>query len=105
MKQHLIPVLLLISAAALAAQTPTAPDWTRLQDETMRHFQALLRLDTSNPPGNEKLAVDYLKQVLEREGIPVQTFALDPNRPNLVARLKGTGGKQPILLMGHTDVV
>jgi acetylornithine deacetylase/succinyl-diaminopimelate desuccinylase-like protein len=71
----------------------------------MRHFQALLRLDTSNPPGNEVAVTNYLKQVLEKEGIPVQIFAREPNRPNLVARLKGNGRKQPILFMGHTDVV
>jgi acetylornithine deacetylase/succinyl-diaminopimelate desuccinylase-like protein len=100
-----LSVCLLAASVALSAQTASAPDWYRLQDETMQHFQALLRFDTSNPPGNEKLATDYLKQVLEREGIPVQTFALDPNRPNLVARLKGNGAKRPILLLGHTDVV
>ena len=71
----------------------------------MRHFQALLRLDTSNPPGNEVAVTNYLKQVLEKEGIPVQIFAREPNRPNLVARLKGNGQKQPVLFMGHTDVV
>src|SRR5258706_5524142 len=104
-RRSLSVALLVAASSALAAQTPRPRDGTRLQDETMQHFQTLLRFDTSNPPGNEKLAVDYLKQVFEREGIPVQTFALDPNRPNLVARLKGTGTKRPILLMGHTDVV
>jgi acetylornithine deacetylase/succinyl-diaminopimelate desuccinylase-like protein len=94
-----------LTSVAVLAQSPRGPDWTRLQDETMQHFQALLRLDTSNPPGNEKLATDYLKQVLDREGVPVQVFALEPNRPNLVARIKGNGRKPPILLMGHTDVV
>ena len=43
--------------------------------------------------------------MLEREGIPVEVFALEPHRPNLVARLKGTGKKRPLLIMGHTDVV
>src|SRR5688500_5046379 len=71
----------------------------------MRHFQALVRYDTSDPPGNEKPAVDYVRQLLEKEGIAVQIFALEPNRPNLVARLKGNGSKRPLLLMGHTDVV
>jgi acetylornithine deacetylase/succinyl-diaminopimelate desuccinylase-like protein len=99
--------LLLLSAflaAASATQTPQ-PDWTKLEEETMRHFQAILRLDTSNPPGNEKLVVDYLKGVLEREGIETKIFALDPNRPNLVARIRGNGKKRPVLIMGHTDVV
>jgi acetylornithine deacetylase/succinyl-diaminopimelate desuccinylase-like protein len=71
----------------------------------MQHFQALVRADTSDPPGNEKPAADYLRQVLEKEGIPVKVFALEPNRPNIVARLKGNGRKRPLLLMAHTDVV
>src|SRR5204862_8228370 len=94
-----------VTSATILAQAPPTPDWAKLEAETLQHFQALLRFDTSNPPGNEKLAADYLKQVLDREGIPAQIFALEPARPNLVARLKGTGRRQPILLMGHTDVV
>jgi acetylornithine deacetylase/succinyl-diaminopimelate desuccinylase-like protein len=73
--------------------------------ETLQHFQALVRLDTSSPPGNEIRAVEYLKQVLDKEGIPYQVFAKDPQRPNLVVRIKGNGKKKPILVMGHTDVV
>jgi acetylornithine deacetylase/succinyl-diaminopimelate desuccinylase-like protein len=94
-----------LASAGLFAQAPREPEWSPIESETLQHFQALLRLDTSNPPGNEKLAVDYLKQVLDREGIPVQVFALDSDRPNLVARLRSSGRRQPILLMGHTDVV
>jgi acetylornithine deacetylase/succinyl-diaminopimelate desuccinylase-like protein len=73
--------------------------------ETLEHFQALVRMDTSDPPGNEQPAVDYLKRVLDKEGIPVQIFTKQPGRPNLVARLKGNGRKRPLLIMGHTDVV
>jgi acetylornithine deacetylase/succinyl-diaminopimelate desuccinylase-like protein len=101
----IVCVAAVISTTMLAQAPPPAPDWPRLEAETLQHFQALLRLDTSNPPGNEKLAADYLKQVLDREGIPTQIFALEPARANLVARLKGSGRRQPILLMGHTDVV
>ena len=101
--------LLVAGAAAghsrLSAQSASSPDWTKLQDETLRHFQAIVRLDTQNPPGNEYLVTDYVKSVLEKEGIPVEIFASDPKRPNLVARLKGSGRKQPILYMGHSDVV
>jgi acetylornithine deacetylase/succinyl-diaminopimelate desuccinylase-like protein len=71
----------------------------------MTHFQELVRFDTSNPPGHEKRVTDYLAEVLAREGIHSDIYALENDRPNLVARLKGTGRKQPILLMGHTDVV
>jgi acetylornithine deacetylase/succinyl-diaminopimelate desuccinylase-like protein len=98
-------LLIVAAATALRAQSAQQPDWAKLEAETMTHFQALLRLDTSNPPGHEKLATDYLAQALKREGIASQTFALEPDRPSLVARIKGNGRRQPILLMGHTDVV
>ena len=105
----LVAGLLVAAAAAghsrLSAQAASSPDWTKLQDETLRHFQAIVRLDTQNPPGNEYLVTDYVKSVLEKEGIAVEIFASDPKRPNLVARLKGSGRKQPILYMGHSDVV
>ena len=87
------------------AQSLAQPDWSRLQDETMRHYQAVLQLDTSNPPGNEARVAEYLKQVFDSEGIPSQILAIDPNRSNVVARLKGNGRKRPLLVMGHTDVV
>ena len=108
--RQLAPLMLLAALGLagdlpLSAQSATNPDWARLEDEALRHFQAVLRLDTSNPPGSEYLVTDYLKSVLEKEGIPVQIFASDPKRPNLVARLKGSGRKQPVLYMGHTDVV
>jgi len=80
-------------------------DWAVQREETLRHFRALLQIDSSSPPGNEIKVVDYLRKVLEAEGIPVETFAQDPNRPNLVARLKGNGSKRPLLILAHTDVV
>ncbi len=89
----------------LSAQAANPPNWNALESETLRHFQALLRFDTSNPPGNEYLVTDYLKAVLEQEGIAVQIVASDPKRPNLIARLKGSGRKPPLLYMGHSDVV
>jgi acetylornithine deacetylase/succinyl-diaminopimelate desuccinylase-like protein len=90
-----------------SSQTPQPPDWKGFEEETMRHFQALVQMDTSDPPGNEQPAADYVANVLKQEGIPVQTFARPdtPNRINLVARLKGSGSKRPLLIMGHTDVV
>ena len=99
-----ITAVIAVSATA-AAQQPNAPDWTQVETETMQHFQALLRFDTSDPPGTEREAAEYLKQVLEKEGIPVEMFSLEPHRPNLVARLKGNGSKRPLLIMAHTDVV
>jgi len=71
----------------------------------MRHFQALVRIDTTDPPGNETRVVEYVKKVLEAEGIPVTVAAKDPARANLIARLKGNGSKKPLLIMGHSDTV
>ncbi len=88
-----------------AAEPAMAPDWNAVDEETMRHFQALVRLDTSDPPGGELPAVEYLQRVLQAEGIETKTFAVDPKRPNLVARLRGNGSKKPLLIMGHTDTV
>ena len=89
----------LIASAALYAQTGAQqPDWAKVETETMQHFQAVLRLDTSNPPGNEHLVVDYLKQLFDKEGIASEVFASDPKRSNFVARLKGNGRKRPLLM-------
>ena len=101
-----LPILLAsIASVAVLAQAPQQPDWAKLEDETMRHYQAVLRIDTRNPPGNEHLVAEYVKGVLEKEGIAAQIVGSDPNRPNLIARLKGTGKKRPLLIMGHSDTV
>ncbi len=88
-----------------SAQQPASADWAALRRETLEHFQALVRFDTQDPPGREQEAADYLQRVLTREGIPFQVFTLDQGRPNIVARLQGSGKKRPLLIMGHTDTV
>ncbi len=62
----------MIVAACATTQTSAQPrqDAAAIEAETLQHFQALLRLDTSNPPGNEVLAMEYVKQVLDKGGIP-----------------------------------
>ena len=100
----LIASLSLVGALTANAATKQ-PDWAKVEAETLEHFQALLRLDTSNPPGNETRVTDYLRQILEKEGFAVETFELEAGRANLVTRLKGTGKKKPLLIVGHTDVV
>jgi acetylornithine deacetylase/succinyl-diaminopimelate desuccinylase-like protein len=100
-------LLLITLVVAAWAPADSQAQWnaTAIEAETMQHFQALLRLETTSPPGNEIRAVQYLEQVLRREGISYQIFSKDPQRPNLVARIKGNGKKRPVLVMGHTDVV
>ena len=94
-----------IAARRLIQSASPQPDWKAIEDETMRHYQTVLRLDTSNPPGNETQVAEYLKQIFDKEGIPAKILAVDPKRANVVARLKGNGTKRPFLIMGHSDVV
>lgn len=97
--------LALATTSAALAQSRAQPDWKSLEPEILKHFQSLVRLETMDPPGHEELAAGYLVQTLENEGIPTQTFTLEPGRTNVVARLKGSGRQQPVLLMGHLDTV
>jgi len=83
----------------------TAPDFTSAQAEAVKFLGELVKIDTSNPPGNETRAAEYIKSVLAAQGIPAQIFESASGRGNVVARIKGTGKKKPLLLMGHLDVV
>ena len=89
--------------APLAWSQAPKIDWEKQKAETLRHYRAMVQMDTS--AGNEIRVVEYLRKALEDEGVPTKTFAREPTRPTLVARLKGNGTKRPILLMAHTDVV
>ncbi len=81
------------------------PDFDQAHQELIHLLQGLVRIDTSNPPGNETKAAEYLKGFLDKEGIPSEIFSKVPGRGNLVGRIRGNGSKRPLLLMGHTDVV
>src|SRR6202522_4729077 len=91
-------------ALALPAGAQT-PDWSKINDEAMRHFQALVQIDSSDPPGNETRVAEYVKKPLEADGIQVMMVAQDAARANIIATLKGNGSKRPLLIMGHSDVV
>src|SRR5258708_35557635 len=82
-----------------------APDFAKAHDEALHFLTELVKIDTSNPPGNEVKAAEYIKSVLAGEGITAQIYESAPGRGNVVARLKGSGKKKPLLLMGHLDVV
>lgn len=93
-----------VSVTAQSAQ----PDWKALTAETEQTLAAYLRVNTSNPPGNELEAARFLKRILDREGIEatiLDTLELGKGRANLYARLKGNGTKKAIGLVHHMDVV
>ena len=103
---RLISIVFLVAFnASAAAQSTHLIDWEVVGEESIGHLINLVRIDTSNPPGNETLVTDYIKAALAAEGIDSEIYALDPTRANIVARIKGNGSKRPILIMGHTDVV
>ncbi len=102
--QFLFLPLFTLALSFTHAQTKQ-PDWAKLQDETLKHFQAILKINSSVATGYEAPVVEYLKSVLDKEGISTKVFSNDPKRPNLVARIKGNGNKKPVLIMAHTDVV
>ena len=83
----------------------SSTDWDAVTDEVVDLLSAFLRIDTSNPPGNESLAADYLAPILAREGIAFERFTPEPGRDSLRAVLKGDGSLGPLILLNHTDVV
>ena len=103
--RKLILILALTIPAIGAAQDRFLIDWDKVGDEAIDYMVDLVRIDSSNPPGNETLVANYLRDVLASEDIDSEMYALDPDRANLVTRYRGNGSKRPILLMGHTDVV
>jgi acetylornithine deacetylase/succinyl-diaminopimelate desuccinylase-like protein len=95
---------LLVGAAPLPAQQ--GPDLGKLEDEAVRRTVEYLRINTTNPPGNEVETMRFFARILAAEGIPFDTAASAPGRGNIWARLKGAGGGQPALvLLHHMDVV
>jgi acetylornithine deacetylase/succinyl-diaminopimelate desuccinylase-like protein len=76
-----------------------------LRDEVTALLQELLRLDTTNPPGNETAAAELLRDYLDEAGVPCDVLAAEPDRANLVARIPGAGDGKRLLLLSHTDTV
>jgi len=74
-------------------------------DETLQIFRDYIRIDTTNPPGNEIKTADFLGAILKKEGIPFIVETSASRRANLIARLKGRGEKKPVVLLNHMDVV
>jgi len=99
-----IPLLLAL-LALLPRLNAAAPDLAAAHAELVADLAAFIRVDTVNPPGNETRGAQFIKAILDREGIPSEILATEPARGNIVARLKGTGKRRPLLLMGHMDVV
>jgi len=78
---------------------------TSLRGEVTDLLSRLIRLDTTNPPGNETAAAELLREYLEESGVECELYARVPERASLVARIRGTGDGPSLMLLSHTDVV
>src|SRR5436190_10556291 len=105
MHRTLLTLLSLVFLVCIRALADVTPPFDAAHRETVTNLQRFVQIDTSNPPGNETKGALFLKSLLEGEGIPAEIVERVPGRGNLIARLKGSGKKKPILLMGHIDVV
>ena len=113
----LVLIALLFTAASIQAQAvPTSPQYpssanpslSQIQQDALGWLQGLMRIDTTNPPGNELVAAKYIAGILDKEGIHSEIFESTPGRGFLVARLSSSAMPDPsraLLLMAHLDVV
>ncbi|MDD1776704.1 MAG: M20/M25/M40 family metallo-hydrolase [Candidatus Helarchaeota archaeon] len=76
-----------------------------IMNETIQILQELVRIDTTNPPGNEIRAAEWIHNYLAKEGIDSEVIESAPGRGNVISRLKGQGAGPSLLLLSHIDVV
>jgi acetylornithine deacetylase/succinyl-diaminopimelate desuccinylase-like protein len=106
-QKTLINVFLLIALfismpKVFAAQISNYPDANK---EAINYLKEYLKINTTNPPGNEKLGAEYLANIFQANDIEAKILETGNNRACLYARIKGTGKKRPIILLNHIDVV
>ena len=102
-------IRLALLAVFLLLVVPRCPaaeiDWTKVRNEAVQLLQELIRIDTTNPPGNERVAALHLQKLLASDGIETRVLDVAPGRANLYARIKGDGSRRPLILLSHLDVV
>src|SRR5687767_11741267 len=93
------------TVSRMELQASKAQALAPLGDEARQFCQALLRMDTTNPPGNERICAEYVAGLLADVGYKPELLEAAPGRTNVIVRYRGTGAKAPLLLTGHLDVV
>ena len=104
-KLFAVLILLFLTINATAQDGRTKIDWPIYQNMAVELMQKYLRINTSNPPGNEIESARWFKSIFDQNGIQNEIFEYKPSRANIIARLKGNGSKRPIILLSHMDVV
>ena len=108
--KRLLKRLSIIAAVGIAGPVMSSGadiklDWKALDDEAVATLSRYVQVDTTNPPGNELKAAEFLKAILDKEGIEARVIESAPARANIYARLRGNGAKKAVVLMHHMDVV
>lgn len=80
-------------------------DWKAMEGEAVALLSRYIQIDTTNPPGNEKKAAQFFKEIFDREGIESRILESAPGRANIYARIRGSGSKKAVALLNHMDVV
>ena len=80
-------------------------DWSAVEAETIAQLQAMIGFNTTNPPGNELPLAEHIVRALESAGIETRLVTPQPERAAVFARLRGSGGRRPVMLLAHMDVV
>jgi acetylornithine deacetylase/succinyl-diaminopimelate desuccinylase-like protein len=112
---RLSALLIAVAVQAARAQGPELPrraafaagtaDWHDVGREATELLQQYVRINTTNPPGNEIEAARWIQAVLARDGIESRIYEPAPGKANIVARLAGDGSARPFVLLNHMDVV
>lgn len=111
MKVYLLAAALISPLLAIAVQQPSGTvtarhiDWTKYQDQVVQLMREYIRIDTSNPPGNELLGAEFFHRLFDTDGISNTIYPFAPNRADIYAIIKGDGSERPIILLNHMDVV
>src|SRR6266404_2477525 len=101
----MLTVILLAKIPNAGRAAEPAFSWKASEEEAVSLLSRYIQIDTTNPPGNEIKAAQFLKEVFDREGIEARIIESVPGRGNIYARLRGDGSKKATVLLNHMDVV
>ena len=96
---------LFVSSQAQAQSAAASPHWEKLESQAVEKLSAYIRVDTTNPPGNELRGAQWYGKIFDAEGIPYEIGESAPGRGNIAARLKGSDSEPALILLNHVDVV
>lgn len=105
MKNWLTLALIFLVIPNLGRGAEPVLDWATIEQEAASFLSRYIQIDTTNPPGNEIEAAEFLKSIFDREGIEAQIIESAPGRANVHAVLRGDGSRKSIILLNHMDVV